>query len=53
MSNLFKNLEYEAFRQGINPRTQQSREWFRKQAAQLGSVNRGKLMQEEEITLKK
>jgi hypothetical protein len=52
MSNLFKNLEYEAFRQGINPRTQQSREWFRKQAAQLGSVNRGKLMQEEEITLK-
>lgn len=52
MSQLFKTLEYEAFRNGINPRTQQSREWFRAKAAQLKNINRGKLMQEEEIILK-
>ena len=53
MSNLFKNLEYEAFRNGITPRTQQSREWFRSKAAALGKkVNRSELMKEEEILIK-
>jgi len=28
MSNLFQTLEYEAFRAGITPRTERSREWF-------------------------
>ena len=52
MSNLFKQLEIEAFRAGITPRTKESIAWFRKKAAQLGRVNRLGLMQEEEIDLK-
>ena len=52
MSNLFKQLEAEAFRAGITPRTKQSIEWFRKKATQLGRVSRIALMQEEEISLR-
>ena len=52
MSNLFQKLELEAFRAGINPRTQQSRDWFRKKAQQMRRVNRNQLMQEEEIILR-
>jgi hypothetical protein len=44
MANLFKNLEQQAFRAGVTPRTTASAEWFRKKAAQLGTVNRRKLM---------
>ena len=50
MSNLFQKLELEAFRAGINPRTQQSREWFRKRIQRLTRVNREQLMRENEIT---
>tara|TARA_A100001388_G_scaffold265077_1_gene236925 strand:+ start:658 stop:1251 length:594 start_codon:yes stop_codon:yes gene_type:complete len=50
MSNLFQKLELEAFRAGINPRTQQSREWFRKRIQRLTRVNREQLMREDEIT---
>ena len=50
MSNLFQKLELEAFRAGINPRTQQSREWFRKRIQRLTRVNREQLMREGEIT---
>jgi hypothetical protein len=52
MSNLFKTLQYEAFRAGINPRTKESREWFRKKAAQMRRVNRNELMREDPIQLK-
>ena len=52
MSNLFKNLELEAFRAGITPRTQESRTWFRRKAQQLRRVNRRELMREEEIELR-
>ena len=52
MSNLFQKLELEAFRNGITPRTQQSRDWFRRKAAQLGNVNRNALMREEPITIR-
>ena len=52
MSNLFQKLELEAFRAGINPRTQQSRDWFREKAQQMRRVNRNQLMQEEEIILR-
>jgi hypothetical protein len=52
MSNLFQKLELEAFRAGINPRTQQSRDWFRKKAQQMRRVNRNQLMQEDEIKLR-
>ena len=51
MSNLFKNLELQAFRAGINPRTEESRDWFRQKAQQLRRINRTALMQEEELKL--
>ena len=51
MSNLFQKLAYEAFRAGITPRSKESRDWFRRKARSM-RVNRGALMQEEEIKLK-
>ena len=51
MSNLFQNLEYEAFRAGINPRTQQARDGFRKKVQSMRGISRMSLMQEKEITL--
>ena len=50
MSNLFQKLELEAFRAGINPRTKESREWFRNKAQQLRRVNRNALMSEDPIS---
>ena len=52
MSNLFQKLELEAFRAGINPRTQESREWFRKRIQRLTRINRDALMREDEINRK-
>lgn len=49
MSNLFQNLEVEAFRKGITPRTKQSREWFRRKVSELSRVNRRSLMREDPI----
>lgn len=49
MSNLFQKLEIEAFRAGITPRTDQSREWFRQRAQQLRRVNRDQLLKSEEL----
>ena len=49
MSNLFQKLELEAFRAGINPRTQASREWFKRRVQRLTRINRDALMREEEI----
>jgi hypothetical protein len=51
MSNLFKTLELEAFRAGITPRSQESRDWFRKKAQQMRRVNRNALMKEEPVRL--
>ena len=50
MSNLFKTVEYEAFRAGITPRTKQSREWFRKKVQNMRGINRRALMGEDPIT---
>ena len=50
MSNLFQKLELEAFRKGITPRTQESRDWFRRRVQQLTRINREALMREDEIT---
>jgi len=52
MSNLFQKLKLEAFRAGINPRTQESREWFRRRIQRLTRVNRESLMREQEINRK-
>ena len=49
MSNLFQKLELEAFRAGINPRTEESRQWFRRRVQRLTRINRDALMREEEI----
>ena len=51
MSNLFQKLELEAFRKGINPRTAESRDWFRRKVQNLRRINRTELMQEDEINL--
>lgn len=51
MSNLFQNLELQAFRAGITPRTKESRDWFRRKAQALRRVNRNQLMREEPIDL--
>lgn len=50
MSNLFKTVEYEAFRAGITPRTKQSRDWFRKKVQNMRGINRRALMGEDPIT---
>ncbi len=47
MSNLFQKLELEAFRAGITPRTQESREWFRRKVQRLRNINRDRLMDED------
>jgi hypothetical protein len=52
MNNLFQKLELEAFRNGITPRSNQSREWFRKKAAELRNINRNTLMKEDPIVLR-
>lgn len=52
MSNLFNTLELQAFRAGITPRTEQSREWFRTKAQELKNVNRNQLMKEEPLLLR-
>jgi hypothetical protein len=49
MSNIFSKLGLQAFRAGITPRTEESREWFRKKAKNLRSINRRALMKEEPI----
>ena len=51
MSNLFQTLEFEAFRAGITPRTQESRDWFRRKAQSMRRVNRNQLMKEDPIQL--
>jgi hypothetical protein len=51
MASLFQTLEYEAFRKGITPRTQESREWFRKRLQQIRRVDRKSLMNDEPVLL--
>ena len=52
MSNLFYNMEMEAFRSGITPRTKESMDWFRRKAQAMRSVNRNSLMKEDPIQLR-
>ena len=49
MANLFQNLEMQAFRAGITPRSKESMKWFREKASKLRNVNRAQLMKEEPI----
>jgi len=52
MSTLFQQLELEAFRAGITPRTKESIAWFRKKASQLRNVNRREIMRDEQVDLR-
>jgi len=49
--NLFQQLEIEAFRAGITPRTKQSIEWFRNKARQLGKTSIANVMDEPELEI--
>ena len=40
MANLFKTLEYEAYRAGINPRSKEAQDWLRKRVRTLNRINR-------------
>lgn len=51
MSNLFQKVSQQAFRAGISPRTDQSRNWFRTKLQSMGRVNRRQLMQSDEVKL--
>ena len=51
MSSLFAKLEYEAFRSGINPRTKEAQDWFRKKAQQMRRINRTELLQDDQVKL--
>ena len=52
--SLFRELEIEAFRAGITPRTKQSIEWFKKKARQLFRgrqiKNRTDIMQDDALS---
>jgi len=54
--SLFRQMEIEAFRAGITPRTKQSIEWFRKKARQLfrgrAMQNRRDIMQDDALALR-
>ena len=52
MSSLFQQLEIEAFRKGITPRTKESIRWFQKKATQLGRVSRTSVMQDDALQLR-
>ena len=47
MADLFKNLEIEAFRAGITPRTKESRAWFRKRLSGIRRMNRNEIMKDD------
>ena len=55
-SSLFRNLEIEAFRAGITPRTKQSINWFRQKARELfrgrRMKNRSEIMKDDALSLK-
>lgn len=48
MSNLFQKVQIDAFRAGIEPRTRQSRQWFRNKVQNM-KVNRRDLMNSDPI----
>ncbi len=51
-SSLFYKLEQEAFRAGIQARTDEARVWFRQKVKELGKVNRHELLKDEALIRK-
>ena len=52
MASLLYRLEQEAFRAGIQARTDEARDWFRAKVKQLGKINRQQLLQDEALIRK-
>ena len=52
MANLFAKLEQEAFKAGITPRTEQSRQWFANKVRNMRNINRNTLMKDESLLLR-
>ncbi len=52
MASLLYRLEQEAFRAGIQARTDDAREWFRVKVKQLGKINRQQLLKDEALIRK-
>ncbi len=53
-SSLFQKVQIEAFRAGINPRTKESREWFRERLKNIRAArfNRNALLQNEALVIR-
>ena len=49
MASLFDTLQASAFRAGVQARTDQSRNWFKKQVKELGTVNRNTLLRDDAL----
>ena len=52
MASLLYRLEQEAFRAGIQARTDDARDWFRVKVKQLGKINRQQLLKDEALIRK-
>ena len=52
MTNIFQQLEFEAFRAGIKPRTAESIKWFRKKAAAMRNIRSKELMNSDPLELR-
>lgn len=52
MSSLFYKLEQEAFRAGVQARSEDARKWFRQKVKELGKVNRQQLLMDEALIRK-
>ena len=52
MSSLFQQLDIEAFRKGITPRTKESIRWFQQKAREMGKVSRTSVMQDDALQLR-
>lgn len=44
--SLFKELQADAFRAGVSPRTEEARKWFRQKIKELGTPNRRTLLKD-------
>jgi len=52
LASLLYRLEQEAFRAGIQARTDEAREWFKVKVKQLGKINRQQLLRDEALIRK-
>lgn len=53
MASLFDQLQAQAFRAGISPRTKEAQAWFQKKVKDLGDVNRRKLLKDDALDITK